>query len=97
MPRSLAYPLRVNSAGALGSNEQESDEDIASGLLLAMAWTQGEKRRAPNYGRPPIEFERADPELLAAALEASEPRSRTHGDLVEETIAVATEQIGWER
>lgn len=95
--RSLAYPLRLTSTGALATNEQESDADIGSGLLLAMAWTQGERRRSPSYGRPPIEFTRADPGMLATALGQSEPRARTRGDLIEETIATATEQIGYER
>lgn len=96
MARSLAYPLHLNSAGAFVSNEQDSDDDVANGLVFAMAWTQGEKRRAPGYGRPPIEFTRADPRLLAVALEESEPRARTRGDLLSETIATATEEIGFE-
>lgn len=96
MPRSLAFPLALNSAGALVTNQQDSDEDISSGLALAMAYTQGERRLSPRYGRPPIEFERADPEALASALEASEPRAQTHGTLIEETVVTTTEEVGWE-
>lgn len=96
MARSLAFPLRLNSLGALVTNEQDSDDDVADGLALATAYTQGEKRRAPNYGRPPIEFTQADPNMLAAALASSEPRARTRGTLLEQTIATATEQIGYE-
>lgn len=97
MARSLNFPLRLNSSGALATNEQDSDADVASGLLLALTWPQGTKRRAADYGRPMIEFTDVDTAALARAAEHSEPRARTRADLIAQAIGTSTVDVGYEQ
>lgn len=98
MARSLAFPLRLNANGALVTNEQGSDDDIANGLDFALSWPQGTKSNAPDYGRPAdADGGEPDPAAMAAAGAHSEPRARTRGDLLSMAAGRAIEQIGYER
>jgi hypothetical protein len=97
MPRSLAFPVRLNASGALATNAQDSDDDVANGLLFALAWPQGTRTLDPSYGRP-AEADGGEPDAdaMAAAAARSEPRARTRGDLLAFAAGRAVEQVGYE-
>lgn len=98
MAQSLAFPLRLGTHGALVTNEQDSDADIANGIDFALSWPQGTRTSDPSYGRP-ADTDGGEPDAVAMAAAAahSEPRARTRGDLISQTIATADEEVGYER
>lgn len=90
----IAFPPRLTSGGRLAVNEQDSDEDVASGIAVILSWPRGTRRGKPDFGVPPPLFEQAELSELRDAVMANEPRAATiDPELLDTTMRRGIESI----
>lgn len=79
----LALPLHLDGTGRFAALEQDGLDDIAQNAAVCLATPVGSRVEVPEYGSPRAEFVGVDPEGMAAAVTAWEPRA----DLTVEAVA----------
>jgi hypothetical protein len=72
--RHIAWPVKLNSAGQLQSNEQDSDEDIADCVAAICLYERGARRGSPQFGIPSGLFDYPNTGRVKSAIMANESR-----------------------
>jgi hypothetical protein len=87
----FSFPFTI-AAGKVSVSEQDSPDEIASCVAVALSYVQGDRALRPTFGRPQnVNFSKRpiDVEALQAAVKQNEPRADV--DLTEQAI---NERIG---
>lgn len=71
----ISLPIHVTAAGNLASVAQDSPVEIARSVQLLISTRPGERRSAPDYGVADMLGIGIDPDAIADAAAAWEPRA----------------------